>query len=1716
MRDSLGSCSILLTIETIITLQGTSPSVPLCRWLTTSAVQIILSSDTAIVPGETLVVVRDNVVHPLLVGGQLLTGCISPSGANLCASGSVSVQLPSAPLQPVALVSAPETLSFCDDLKLDGSLSHGGGVFALFFSWNVSAFDMDLAGLQPIRGLLASAPSTSSSVIVPSSLLQTGVNYTFMLQVVNHAGGVSQIATRTVVKATAVSLTTSFANGIEITTLRSSALSLLAEVTLPDEGSNVSGSSAQLSIWVRPSPLVVSIDGGAVRTVASMTTLTLDASASHDPDERGVPLANFNWSCIDAGGSLAAAEAFVASLDSRVGVGGDACRTASGELLTPNISDRRVLILAPGLLPSSRFFYIAFSASHGDRSGLATVLLELHANASPSVSLSVEQPFRSRATSTVTLQSPSERLVLIGDATPASGPCSRLQPLDTLTDLVCRRAFNWSVVSGTLDLSDPLVRRKSSSRYLVINAGAIGSGKRVTVELAVEDDGQIGRAQIEIRVALPPIEGYVSIEPSSGVQLENVFTLVQSGWFSDSLPLTFSFDFWSHPIANTSRDCSKGTEGWVPIATGLSQPRYSTRFLPIGHVIVRARATDSFGNMGCAFGNLSVHESSRPRTTLVSEEADLMLRALDMGQPVNPNAIGMIASMLLSGTNISQFPPSSPPAYSPATPRSIPPLPATPSSPAAPARARAELLGQLLDLLASLQPTIHSPPEYKQAHALALATTLSQPNDLTDSAAAQGLAIAAALADNLTPTDDGWNLPNLVTQACASLVDASIVPFPPPPPPQPPSPPPSPLAPWPPCPPWPSLPPEWGWRQLQSTSRHLSSRELLSSPQTSVREVIRRVAQHEWQLLINGEVSVVGGTQLLLTVARGHVSPTDDRTVASGESWVQLSPNVYELPDSSQLMVALTKFSNSPMGTPTPQGLPKPAIVSKVLSLEINYEGVQLPAVLLPTEQHVFALPEGKPLPWLFKCVKDGDCAGPPHIQPPVGGSCREGRCVCPSPWSGGRCEKRLECTWYSEEAGWGEMACVYEPPLECRCNVSGSFDVLVVEEAQVPLKAPQLFGISPFDLPGDLVYLADMWTHPHAAIFLFLIDAVWLVLVMLACMRSNEAKMRQNAQFYQNWREVHRDRQIAKSLSNKSLSRLGAAKAFMIRTWVQIKGQHKLVRIFFLTFDIGEDPSNRLSGAQKATVLVCIILLRLVVLSLQYNPASLEEYHKKTTAEQWLSNLVIGTFAVAVTIPGTVIMDRIFMHAQKINNAVLNSKGQPVIGTFGKVGIRLLLESSDPRWVLFRWKMVVDQLRVAWLKHEMINMRIARVVGVHGRGMASCEAIQLYPIKRLHRRAQGDATLVCTPRTSGQKKQRGSYSSFSAQRSEFAVSDISGSSGLSKEGPPSARVLLPTPKVLPAPESRLRLLLEAVQAASTIERRPVPQILSQGAVQQQIGSPRVVPSFTNVRTGKWWRLLAHRARGMDRRKIDAQTVTPAYKPSPISHRHLTSCPVQRSSPSRELAVVSPLPQNSLTTAPLASPPYPSSSIAHLSLPQDATRLDKLKKKWSKKMVASSSKDKMWKSRMLSASFLELRQLQCTLRDWYSACVVGISASRIAVKWAAKTIGKEGDHSMSSAGGGLVTRMKRSTYFGWFFNMLRTRAFWLIFPWVVSVTIILLSNFITLLYALRYYAFNETLLYGWLQSVALSKRYQVLEKFVIAPLLNLLTKGYKFLAKVLC
>ena len=138
MADAVAGCRRVLTDDTTDLLRGSAAADPRCEWLDAVALQVLIGPQTSLQIGDTLSI-RPGVIHPLAIDSIPLLGCAAPlSGANMCSNGSASVGLPSDPLPPLALVTAPTHLSICDDLILDGSGSSGGGIYQLKYYWNVT------------------------------------------------------------------------------------------------------------------------------------------------------------------------------------------------------------------------------------------------------------------------------------------------------------------------------------------------------------------------------------------------------------------------------------------------------------------------------------------------------------------------------------------------------------------------------------------------------------------------------------------------------------------------------------------------------------------------------------------------------------------------------------------------------------------------------------------------------------------------------------------------------------------------------------------------------------------------------------------------------------------------------------------------------------------------------------------------------------------------------------------------------------------------------------------------------------------------------------------------------------------------------------------------------------------------------------------------------------------------------------------------------------------------------------------------------------------------------------------------------------------------------------------------------------------------------------------------------------------------------------------
>ena len=81
-------------------------------------------------------------------------------------------------------------------------------------------------------------------------------------------------------------------------------------------------------------------------------------------------------------------------------------------------------------------------------------------------------------------------------------------------------------------------------------------------------------------------------------------------------------------------------------------------------------------------------------------------------------------------------------------------------------------------------------------------------------------------------------------------------------------------------------------------------------------------------------------------------------------------------------------------------------------------------------------------------------------------------------------------------------------------------------------------------------------------------------------------------------------------------------------------------------------DPSS------QATVIVCIVLCRMMITAMFFQPAMLEEYEKSSVGRQVLTKIISGLFSALATVPSTVFLDRMFMRAQKVTNSQVGAHG--------------------------------------------------------------------------------------------------------------------------------------------------------------------------------------------------------------------------------------------------------------------------------------------------------------------------------------------------------------------------------------------------------------------------------------------------------------------------
>ena len=170
----------------------------------------------------------------------------------------------------------------------------------------------------------------------------------------------------------------------------------------------------------------------------------------------------------------------------------------------------------------------------------------------------------------------------------------------------------------------------------------------------------------------------------------------------------------------------------------------------------------------------------------------------------------------------------------------------------------------------------------------------------------------------------------------------------------------------------------------------------------------------------------------------------------------------------------------------------------------------------------------------------------------------------------------------------------------------------------------------------------------------------------------------------------------------------MGTKKApgFFKRLRAQLRAQHKLVRIFFHQYELGEDPSKIPTGAQKATVLALLVVGKMCAVSFLWGQSKINN-----AGLRLLQQTTVGLVAALIMLPFSVFLDQLFFRVQRITNSAPAKPGKSSESQIiARAAIHIVIFHSDIQSALKVWSEAVDNLRA----DEFSNLLIAKRVESH------------------------------------------------------------------------------------------------------------------------------------------------------------------------------------------------------------------------------------------------------------------------------------------------------------------------------------------------------------------------------------------------------------------
>ena len=171
--------------------QGAGMATALCQWASSTHLYVYVTDDKGVRPGDTITIIRNNLIKPLCTGIQTIHGdCVVWSDV---AVTTVTLQNALDPVVPIVAVVGPEVASPCTEVVIDLTSSRGSGGrqfsslacnVSVLVSGNYTQMQSALNLQRHLRTLL-SADKLWPPPTFPASFLLTGVEYILDIELCN-------------------------------------------------------------------------------------------------------------------------------------------------------------------------------------------------------------------------------------------------------------------------------------------------------------------------------------------------------------------------------------------------------------------------------------------------------------------------------------------------------------------------------------------------------------------------------------------------------------------------------------------------------------------------------------------------------------------------------------------------------------------------------------------------------------------------------------------------------------------------------------------------------------------------------------------------------------------------------------------------------------------------------------------------------------------------------------------------------------------------------------------------------------------------------------------------------------------------------------------------------------------------------------------------------------------------------------------------------------------------------------------------------------------------------------------------------------------------------------------------------------------------------------------------------------------------------------------